>query len=342
MGNQESSSSGVSLSNREAAQPSIPQQPTAEYSPDTLELMHRYTASTYLTISDSVEFQSIWQHTVPEEALTHDFLMHGILALAALHIAHDRPDLKDRYISSALRHNNTAIVSFRSALEQVTEGNCHALFAFSTILLVLTLAFAQTGAKKHDPVEDLMQVFTLLQGTRSVLESAMKWIATGPLEPLVRRGLARRDRPQHAVPTENKPSDPTEQALNRLKECCQHTVESPNRIEVYSLVLEKLKGCAARARQHPDDHAAVVGWLVLVNSEYIDSVKSQEPMALVILGHYGVLIHTLKEAWWIVDLGERIVEAVCAQIPANWSPLMDWATRQVGSRQPSPREDEPA
>ncbi len=323
-------------------QPTITKQPANENLPDTLELMHYYTASTYLTISDSLEFQPIWQHTVPREALAHDFLMHGILALAALHIAHVRPDQKDRYVSSALRHNDTALVSFRVALQQVTKENCDALFGFSTILLVLTLAFAQTHShlKEHDPIEDLIQVFTLLQGTRSVLDSAMRWIATGPLGPLVRRGLAARNRNPSAVSASKGPAHPTEQALNRLENCSQRSIESPSSREVYSLAIQKLKGCAARAREHPGDRAAVIGWLVLLQTEYIASVKSREPVALAILGHYGVLLDTLKEEWFVMDLGTRIVEAVYERIPEEWRPSMDWAIQQVGSRPPGLEEIE--
>lgn len=59
-----------------------------------------------------------------------DFLMQGTLALAALHIANGRPDQKDIYVSSALRHNDMVIFSFRSVLQQVTGENCHALFGF--------------------------------------------------------------------------------------------------------------------------------------------------------------------------------------------------------------------
>ena len=342
METQEPSSSGISFSTQQLPQPSVPQQPTDEHLPDALELMHQYTAYTYLTISDSVDFQPIWQHTVPKEALTHDFLMHGILALAALHIAHERPEQEDLYISSALRHHNTAIVSFRSALQQVTEENCHAMFAFSTILLVLTLAFAQTGIQERDSIQDLIQIFTLLQGTCLVLESAMKWITTGPLEPLVRRGLAGRNRAQEAAQRQDNSTDPAEQALNSLEEYCQRTVESPSSSDAYSLAIGKLRGCAARARQNPGDHAAVVGWLVLVNSEYIDSVKNKDPVALVIMGLYGVLLDKLKGEWWILDMGERIVEAICEQIPAESLPLMDWALRQVGLRQTSLNEDEHA
>ena len=163
--------------------------------PDNLELMHYYAASTYLTISVSVPFQHIWQRGVPKEVLSHSFLMHGILALAALHIAYNRPEEENRYTLAAQRHYNTAISSFRIVLEQVTAENCTRLFAFSTILLVLTLAFAKTHShtENQNPIEDLMQIFTVLQGARVVLRSVIQWIALGPLEPLIRRGLARKN-----------------------------------------------------------------------------------------------------------------------------------------------------
>src|SRR2546423_3207086 len=108
-----------------------------------LELMHYYTAFTSLTISDMAAFKQIWQEIVPKEAQSHAFLMHGLLALGALHIGHDRPQEKDSYTAVALRHYNVALPLFRTALKQVTEDNCNALFAFSAILIVLSLAFAQ-------------------------------------------------------------------------------------------------------------------------------------------------------------------------------------------------------
>ncbi|KIW20428.1 hypothetical protein PV08_01003 [Exophiala spinifera] len=55
-----------------------------------LELMHHYSTSTYMSffgLRDHVATVNAWQRFVPREALKYDFLMYGLLAFTALHIA---------------------------------------------------------------------------------------------------------------------------------------------------------------------------------------------------------------------------------------------------------------
>lgn len=52
-----------------------------------LELMMQWCNSTYQVLTRNERTDPIWRLHVPEEALSHPFLMHRILALSALHIA---------------------------------------------------------------------------------------------------------------------------------------------------------------------------------------------------------------------------------------------------------------
>lgn len=325
------SDAGASSSTHKSVSPGIPVEAAREQNPGNLELMHHYTASTYLTISDSVEFQHIWQKVVPKEALAHDFLMHGILALAALHLAHERRGEKGRYNSAALRHYNLAIPSFRAVLEQVTPENCHALFSLSTILIVMTLAFAQTHSQpeEQDPVADILQIFTLLQGTQAVIQSAMRSIALGPMGPLVRRGLvARNHAPSMSI--WNDPTQPFEQALDRLDACAVRTVENVGSREMYSLAVEKLRASFGRVRCYPGDRAAAVAWLLFMESSYVSAVRNSEPMALVIFAHYGVILHTLRGNWFVQDLASRLIDVIHSHLEDDWRPLVHWPMQKVG------------
>ncbi|KAI4169915.1 MAG: hypothetical protein LQ346_008919 [Caloplaca aetnensis] len=298
---------------------------------DHLELMHYYTSSTYLTISDSIEFQHIWQDIVPKEALSHTFLMHGILALAALHIAYDRPDEEDRYVLAALKHYDISIGSFRTMLQQVTADNCSALFAFSTILLVITLAFAQTHshAEHGNPVVDLIQVFTLLQGTQAVLRSALQWIALGPLGPLVRRGLSGS---KQVAPPKSDDTLTFERTLDQLQAHNERIAENVESRELYDRTIQRLRGCVKRIATYPGDRAAVMGWLVFLESSYVSALERGEPMALVIFAHYGVILHTLRQDWFVRDLGAQVVEMVHLQADDVWMPMLYWPMQQVGLR----------
>jgi hypothetical protein len=83
-----------------------------------LELLHHYTTSTYLTLTqDSPEHEHVWQIVVPQLAVKHPFLMHGILASSALHLAHVLPERQQEYTVLAANHESMALPAFRSEAE---------------------------------------------------------------------------------------------------------------------------------------------------------------------------------------------------------------------------------
>jgi hypothetical protein len=302
-----------------------------------LELMHHYTAYTSLTIADFAAFNHIWQNVIPAEALSHTFLMYGILALAALHIAHDRPQVKDLYTPVALQHYNVAIASFRSALKKVDADNCTALFGFSTILIVLSFAFAQSPspAQNQSPVEELIQIFTLLQGVRVVLQSAMPWVSKGPLSPLLQRGAIRNS--GMARNSIHIPQD-FDEALIRLGGCDERTCETADSREMYNRAIQSLRVCVEKIEANPGDRAAAINWLVVLESSYVSSLKDNQPLALVILAHYGTVLNGLRDSWFVQGLGTRVIEVVYLSLPEKWRPLIHWPMEQAGLRG-EPREE---
>ena len=302
-----------------------------------LELMHHYTAYTSLTIADFATLNHIWQNVIPAEALSHTFLMYGILALAASHIAHDRPQVKDLYTPVALQYYNVAIASFRSALKKVDADNCTALFGFSTILIVLSFAFAQSPppTQSQSPVEDLIQIFTLLQGVRVVLQSAMPWVSKGPLSPLLQRDAVQNS--DAATNSIHIPQD-FDEALTRLREYNECTFETADSHEMHSQAIQSLRVCVEKVKANPGNRAAAINWLVFLESSYVSSLKDNQPLALVILAHYGIVLHGLRDSWFVQGLGTRVIEVVHLSLSEKWRPLVHWPMEQVGLRG-EPREE---
>jgi hypothetical protein len=52
-------------------------------------LLHNYESTTSDTIATDPETQRLWRDTVVLLATHYEFLMHGIMAIAAHHLAHD-------------------------------------------------------------------------------------------------------------------------------------------------------------------------------------------------------------------------------------------------------------
>lgn len=131
-----------------------------------LRLMMHYTTSTYETVAHGETDINVWRKVVPEEAVLHDFLMDGLLALAAFHFASQNPNLQWQYTEIGIQYQSSGLQKYRYALEKVTDDNSAALFAFSMIINVLALALPNVypGSTASSHAEGLMSMIDLVRG----------------------------------------------------------------------------------------------------------------------------------------------------------------------------------
>ena len=75
--------------------------------------MMQWCTTTYRSVSRNSTVEGIWQGVVPREAMRHPFLMHGILALSALHLASSTSSTtgasKEEYLRTAKSHQQQAV-----------------------------------------------------------------------------------------------------------------------------------------------------------------------------------------------------------------------------------------
>lgn len=139
-----------------------------------LMLMNNWTAFTWETLVDQPErLKDLWQSQAVTEAYSQPFLMHGILALSALHLAslsYNRPEKSREHRAAALRHHDQALALFRPLLSKITAHNCHAIFGFSALLVVLSFALPGFPFEENtkSPVEELLMIITLLKGVQGM------------------------------------------------------------------------------------------------------------------------------------------------------------------------------
>jgi hypothetical protein len=122
---------------------------TAAYSPDSksedfydgghslpmgdLALMHQWSVATCHGFGDGfADDMDPWRDQIPIMALRFPFLMRGILALSALHLAKStlNRNTRNRYLRTAAYHQDLAIPEYRSTLLDVTKENAVAVIAF--------------------------------------------------------------------------------------------------------------------------------------------------------------------------------------------------------------------
>jgi hypothetical protein len=318
----ESASSPFSEPITSSSSPSLPMR--------EFELLLHYTTSTAQTIGRDQATCSIWSTSVPQIALQHPFLMHGILAISALHLARLHPEQRQEYTVLAAKHENIALPMYRSEAVNITEQNCAAVFAFSALVVVYAMAspnqsggFLFSGA---GGVDGLPEWIHLLRGLSAVLSSVRHWLITTPLAPLLDRDRLK----QHTL----DPSDELHlSALSSLFALSPYaSAEKMEEIAVYQETLNILRDSFFTGPTSPTlpSQPSPYLWAILVSESYIKFLNERRPEALVLLAYECVLLKRLEPSWFINGLARRLMGTICENLGSDWRFWIEWPLQEIG------------
>lgn len=295
---------------------------------EELELLFYYMNNTVETMSNGPDVE-VWRKAIPEEASHHEFLMDGLLALAALHFAGNYPAVRWRYVEYASRYQASALRKYTTALQTVTESNSHALFAYAIVTMILALAFATVhrSGTSSSSIDDMISFFRLLQGVGAVNHVSGAHLSNGPfsalwdLEP--GEGESVELRPDAAI------------ALSALVQRAESYAEQecPDRCQVYLSSIERLEHVFRRL-ETSQNLRHIMAWPSGVQSNLLEFLLDGDPMARLIFLHYGVLLLHAHDRWWAKGFGVRLVKDLAASLrmfSPDWASATEWAEARATS-----------
>ncbi|PLB49614.1 C6 zinc finger domain protein [Aspergillus steynii IBT 23096] len=297
---------------------------TTDLNLSDLELMMQWCNSTYQSLTRARQTEYIWRCCVPEEALSHPFLMHGILALSALHLARTKSDHRGPvYLDTAVGHQNRALAFFRDRLSDINESNAKAMFAFASVVVMYALAFPHPPEADNDPwtcVDDLTQVFVLARGVHEVLRQATPSIVGSDWEIVLVLGEY-----------DKSPPDDARAVLDRLHEANSQCGEqdSTHDTEVYRHTIENLGDMIAALSSGLITVTIACRWAIKCKPAYVDLIRDHTPLALVILAHYCAVLHSMREVWYVGEWSLRVPKAIWQILDDRWKPLARWPMETV-------------
>lgn len=153
-----------------------------------LELMHHYCTVTSNTLAHHEGARHVWRTVFPQEGYSHEYIMHGVLSLAALHKAFLIPGRRKTYLTRAAHHYSIGQESFTVLLQDVTSSNWRPVFCFATIVIAYVLCLpAQSGTDSAatTPVSKTLQLFSVTKGIKAVLLPFIPQLNHTSLAPLV-------------------------------------------------------------------------------------------------------------------------------------------------------------
>ena len=293
--------------------------------PSTLEieLMHRWSTVTFKSlVTPAIADEEIWQKSVPKVALKVDFLMNGILALAACEMACSSPaEGWEKYANAAFEFQDHAFRSYQAHIRNLNADNQDGVLYFSLMLLELTMAssrLASLTGEVESKVQRVLQFHDLVRGANFVMVNHSDRLRVYPEF-------------QKVTPLSTLPEvslDPSVEAaianLTALNEDrAAYSLDAPAEMRFRSVMCEGackkaifwLKECFARC-----DNAKYrmwpLGWISMSGDDYIKAIKHGDQVALLTLMCWAVLIQPLgTDYWWARGFGKSLIDEILGSIP---------------------------
>jgi Fungal specific transcription factor domain len=291
---------------------------------DHLELMHHFCTVTYETLTPDPSQQEIWRRTGIKIALSFPFLMHELLAIAALHLAHCTPERGNHYYRIATELQNHALSGFNAIEKHVDASNCTAVLMFASLLALHVLAdpTRSRGLDSSDYLDHILGCISLMRSVRQlVIKDWWQYLSQSELKPLF------------VVPQPKQPYDIPEEC-RELANLTQNSDLSNASIEAYDAAIERLHWVFAMSEVPSQEHSTIrwlLGWPAQLTDKYFELLNERRPEALIILAYYGVLLHFYRTSWAIGNSGALLVKAVCIHTGPYWERWLAWPNRMLES-----------
>lgn len=294
-------------------------------SPDleTLELLHHYETATALTsmIEDDPIMEKAWQYDLPLAAQSHEFLMHGILGLSALHKAHYYPVARLNYYSIALRHQTKASETFRLAVDRISISNSTAVFGVTFVFAIFQFKHC-TSMGLPSPNEGIDTICDAISTLRGIVALAFQ-------HNTLFKGTCFGAIPRRVWRMKPKLDENVRQELDVLHAMNLSSDTLPEEKLTCTGAIQQLRDWCTMVRPYPVNWNMVLGWPAMVSAEFIVLLRQRHPMALVIFAHWCVPVHRLKNRWFIEGWAENTVRLIFSTLPVPWKGALGWVTNEM-------------
>ncbi|EXF82389.1 hypothetical protein CFIO01_01849 [Colletotrichum fioriniae PJ7] len=253
-------------------------------------------------------------------AVDSPYLLDEVLAFTAFHMVQLYPDSAAQLRDLATELQNRALASFTRLTETVARDDKATgvpRFLFSALLgrhvLADTLAHYRSDFKSF--IDRLVECFNLNRGVNSVTPPARNFLQNTELQPVL-----------NIVLEAAKKMSTTGDECGSLKRLLNDSDLSESSARACHEVIGLLQWCfdICRVLDEGDYAQAASTFSVKVPVGFVDMLRKHRPEALIILAHYGVLLHRCRTFWPFADAGAFIIRAVARHLGNYWQEALSW------------------
>lgn len=224
--------------------------------------------------------------SVPQLGFTYDFVMHGILALAALHLAKLQPERKDTLIPYATSQHELGLGKASSALQTLDDTNASGLYIFTALTLLFTVAGNGFNESDHHVIlgsGGVDEWIVLSRQSYFIIRIAGDSLQAGPLAPIFSNGHKRMQRQDAVIE-----AGWNVKCLQEVADLIDQNTQDPAHKAAYAETLHQLARVYAVvetlvAKGEELETSDIFSWPYKVTDLYLDLLQQGDQEALVSL-----------------------------------------------------------
>ncbi|KAF2111483.1 hypothetical protein BDV96DRAFT_582242 [Lophiotrema nucula] len=277
-----------------------------------LTLMHHYATNTCQHLFTGDRQAQVWQHYIPNLGASNGVLMHGILAVTALHQAWKNPLDRDLYRTRALHHHGIGLPLFKSMVASASPETAEIIVAY-VILLGIWIYASPDMTREQLSLDDVLSTVETVRTGRSVFHIYRDVVITTPIgiflippcrEPLLGRQVSL-----------------AHEALETLRKQVENPSEGKAVGHLQMLMDRYLAGA--------DHTRSAAGWMASVGEDYWARLRGHHPHALLIFAYSCLLAYASEHAcWWLTGWSERILLACSKALSPADKETINWDSHE--------------
>ncbi|KAK6083355.1 duf814 domain-containing protein [Seiridium cupressi] len=307
-----------------------------------LYLMSHFISQTSMTLTTRHDMLHMWQQLVPMDAVQYPFLAHGMLSLAALHLAAIDSNKRLQYSLLYHFHQSKAIPDFRQALADQDPQCAGPCFAMAHLLSAVSFASISDnapcgfdGSRSVATLDTMLSLFISVRGLMGItlqleeqllrppynIDIRVPEISNAPLPPdlsnqfeklthIIHQGVENHDPPIDSRTTDTIGNSSDSKSPN--KGACLDALFHLEVLQRESLSHERRReGMFASASPYGEiDDFLLPKWLIKVPDQYVIALREKDPTALQILVKFAEIAQNVGHRWCLKNSGSNMISAI--------------------------------
>jgi hypothetical protein len=268
--------------------------------------------------------------TVCQVGFSHEFVLRGLLAIAALHLAHLRPSRKEFYLARGNMHHQLGLRMATSLLSSMNAENCTPLCIFSATAILFAMASPRTP-------QDFLLVngkgladwMVLMRGMNFIIDSSESNLLAGPLALMFQSGHRRyQERLNEPFTLGSVHDDQVLLLQQRILDSCANSGNVDAYTGALMEVRKSLTVLYAYAETYEVSDAFV--WVFKTPEAFFSLLRSKDQAALCIFAFFCVSLDRLSGHWWAQGWSTHLLSQIYRLVDDQHRWWIQWPIDQVG------------